>query len=224
MTTSTKNATRPSESISTRAGILKSVARTLVWFPAVIQLVRFRLAACVLGPDRAFLGVSERLAGKPGFLGAYLRASVYGKLLNRCSRDVHIGYGTVLSKRAAVIEDHVYTGRSCSLGWVQLERDVMLADHVVIPSGGKTHSVAPGVPPRMMDNEYSVVRLGEGTWVGSSAVIMADVGRFCTIGAGAVVTKPIPDYSIAVGCPARVISTQRPAEADTPPAATASAH
>ncbi|MBN1912030.1 MAG: hypothetical protein JW818_20070, partial [Pirellulales bacterium] len=34
---------------------------------------------------------------------------------------------------------------------------------------------------------------------------LADVGRHCVIGAGAVVTEPIPDYAVAVGVPARVI-------------------
>ena len=33
------------------------------------------------------------------------------------------------------------------------------------------------------------------------------IGKHCVIGAGAVVTKSIPDYSIAVGVPARVINT-----------------
>ena len=40
-------------------------------------------------------------------------------------------------------------------------------------------------------------------------MIMNDVGTGCVIGAGAVVTKPIPDYSIAVGVPAKVIKKRR---------------
>ena len=34
---------------------------------------------------------------------------------------------------------------------------------------------------------------------------MADVGKHCVVGAGSVVTKPLPDYAIAVGAPAKVI-------------------
>ena len=56
--------------------------------------------------------------------------------------------------------------------------------------------------------ERRLVRIGEGTWVGSAAVVMADVGRHCVIGAGSVVTKPIPDYSIAAGVPAVVIRSR----------------
>ena len=38
-------------------------------------------------------------------------------------------------------------------------------------------------------------------------IIGASVGRHCVIGANAVVTKDIPDYSVAVGSPARVIKS-----------------
>jgi len=40
---------------------------------------------------------------------------------------------------------------------------------------------------------------------------MADVGEHCIVGAGSVVTKPIPDFSVAVGNPARVIRSNMPA-------------
>ena len=46
--------------------------------------------------------------------------------------------------------------------------------------------------------------IGRDTWVGDRATVLADVGRHCVIGAGAVVTEPIPDYAIAVGVPAKV--------------------
>lgn len=53
------------------------------------------------------------------------------------------------------------------------------------------------------------VTVGEGSWVGSGAVLLADVGHHCVIGAGSVVTRPIPDYAIAAGVPAKVIRDRR---------------
>ena len=53
----------------------------------------------------------------------------------------------------------------------------------------------------------------KGTWMGSAAVVLADVGQHCVVGAGAVVTSPIPDYAVAAGVPARVIRSRRPAPA-----------
>jgi acetyltransferase-like isoleucine patch superfamily enzyme len=50
------------------------------------------------------------------------------------------------------------------------------------------------------------VVIGEGSWIGENACIIgAHVGRNCVIGANAVVTSDIPDYSVAVGVPAVVI-------------------
>lgn len=45
------------------------------------------------------------------------------------------------------------------------------------------------------------------TWIGTNVSIIGNVniGKHCVIGANSVVTHNIPDYSVAVGCPARVI-------------------
>uniref|UniRef100_UPI00404839CE DapH/DapD/GlmU-related protein n=1 Tax=Algoriphagus sp. TaxID=1872435 RepID=UPI00404839CE len=54
----------------------------------------------------------------------------------------------------------------------------------------------------------SPVFIGSGTWIGENvSIIGASVGRNCVIGANSVVTKNIPDYSVAVGIPAKVIKT-----------------
>jgi acetyltransferase-like isoleucine patch superfamily enzyme len=50
------------------------------------------------------------------------------------------------------------------------------------------------------------VKIGDGTWLGENVcVIGANIGKNCVIGANSVVTKNIPDYSIAVGMPAKII-------------------
>ena len=54
--------------------------------------------------------------------------------------------------------------------------------------------------------QISPVRIGEGSWLGENVcVIGANIGKHCVIGANSVVTHDIPDYSIAVGVPAKVI-------------------
>jgi acetyltransferase-like isoleucine patch superfamily enzyme len=49
------------------------------------------------------------------------------------------------------------------------------------------------------------ITIGKNTWIGMNCAIMADVGRNCVIGFNSVVTKPIPDYSVACGNPARIV-------------------
>lgn len=55
------------------------------------------------------------------------------------------------------------------------------------------------------------VRIGRGTWVGERTAILrgAQIGRSCAIGANSVVRGEIPDFSVAVGAPARVVGSTR---------------
>ena len=56
--------------------------------------------------------------------------------------------------------------------------------------------------------QIGTVVIGEGSWLGENVcVIGANVGKNCVIGANSVVTKDIPDYSVAVGVPAKVIKS-----------------
>jgi acetyltransferase-like isoleucine patch superfamily enzyme len=62
-----------------------------------------------------------------------------------------------------------------------------------------------------VNSEVQPVHIGYGTFVGVNAVILPGValGRCCLVGAGAVVTKSAPDYSILGGNPATVIGDVR---------------
>jgi acetyltransferase-like isoleucine patch superfamily enzyme len=60
-----------------------------------------------------------------------------------------------------------------------------------------------------METAFKQVTIGEWVWIGGNAVILPGVtlGDHVVIGAGSVVTKDIPSYSVAVGNPARIIKT-----------------
>lgn len=62
---------------------------------------------------------------------------------------------------------------------------------------------------RSLPKKYREITIGTGAWIGNNCVIMANVGKGSVIGAGTVVTKDIPEYSIAVGNPARVIAQRQ---------------
>lgn len=59
--------------------------------------------------------------------------------------------------------------------------------------------------------EEKPVHIGNDVWIGDKVVIMPGVhiGDGCIIGAGAVVTRDIPAYSIAAGVPAKVIKSRK---------------
>lgn len=59
-----------------------------------------------------------------------------------------------------------------------------------------------------------VVHINEDTWIGAGVIILpgVNIGKCSIIGSGAIVVKDIPDYSIAVGNPAKVIKKINPNE------------
>src|SRR5439155_25190154 len=103
-------------------------------------------------------------------------------------------------------DENVYVGPRCHLGLVHVERDALLGPGVHVPSGARTHGTADSTRPiREQEHSRTVVRIGAGAWIGSTAVVMADVGANTVVGAGAVVTKPLPENVVAAGVPAKVL-------------------
>lgn len=73
-----------------------------------------------------------------------------------------------------------------------------------------THSTAKRcVTDRKVALERSPVSIGHSTFIGANAVVQMGVtiGDHCIVGAGAVVSVDLPDFSVAVGVPARVVGT-----------------
>lgn len=58
---------------------------------------------------------------------------------------------------------------------------------------------------------YSETVIGEGSWVGANAVLLPGVrvGKGAVVGAGAVVTKDVPDFAVVVGVPAKIIKYRK---------------
>jgi acetyltransferase-like isoleucine patch superfamily enzyme len=179
-----------------------AVATTLV-LPA---FVLYRLGSACLGREKAFPGWSQAFALLPGISGAYLRRAFYRLVLPQCRSGSWISFGTVFSHPTAQVGRDVYVGVFCCLGDVTLEDDVLLGSHISIMNGGAQHGIERlDIPIREQPGTWPRITIGRDSWIGDRAVILADVGKHCVIGAGSVVTRPIPDYAIALGAPARVL-------------------
>lgn len=97
--------------------------------------------------------------------------------------------------------NHIY-----ATGKIVIEENVLTADKVYISDNLHTYQ-DPDIPILHQPiRQLQTVTIGKGSWIGeNSCIIGANVGRNCVIGANSVVTHDIPDYSIAVGAPARII-------------------
>jgi virginiamycin A acetyltransferase len=189
--------------------IVKAIGRLAAAAAVSPFLLWHWLWALLIGPDRALEGSSEALSLLPGLAGQYLRRAFLAWMLAECHPTAVICFGVLFSKAGARIGPNVYIGPRCHIGLVHIERDALLAAGVHVTSGARTHGIDdPSRPIREQEGSATLVRIGAGAWVGSAAIVMADVGRDTVVGAGAVVTKALPDGVVAAGVPARVLRSR----------------
>lgn len=186
--------------------LTKALARACAALLVSWRLLICRAAGHLLGRERAFGAASESIGRIPGLRGVYMRQAFYRQTLAACGSDVYFGWQTVFSKTAARVGDGVYFGRRCTVGLAEIGAHTMLSDGVQVLSGSRQHEFTPGDsrPYKDRPQQYSTVRIGTNAWIGTNAVVMADVGSSAVVAAGAVVTEPVPDLTLAAGIPATV--------------------
>lgn len=121
------------------------------------------------------------------YSGVRLEVGKNGKLI--------IKNGTYINRNTLIIANKlVEIGKDCKISW-----DVIIMDSDLHPMPGETQL-----------NDKPVI-IGNNVWIGCRAIILkgVNIGDGAIIAAGSVVTKDIPEYSIAAGVPAKVISNYR---------------
>jgi len=186
--------------------ILKAAVRALATIAVAPALLSYAIRARIIGRDRALAGSTQALALLPGLVGQYLRRAFLARTLDACHETAAIEFGTVFSQAGARVGERAYIGPRCHIGLADIGPDTLIAAGVHIPSGPRTHGTgAIAIPMREQEGSPTLIRIGAGAWIGSAAVVMADVGADSIVGAGAVVTKPVPDRVVVAGVPARIV-------------------
>jgi acetyltransferase-like isoleucine patch superfamily enzyme len=133
----------------------------------------------------------------------------------RIGNGVFLGRNSILSCKEGdiVVEDNVNIGFNCevvSLSKVSLGKNTMLAAYAYVIGGGHKHD-RHDIPILDQDRISNGISIGEDVWLGAGSRIMdgTKIGNHSIIGANAVVTKDIPEFSIAVGIPAKVTRDRR---------------
>lgn len=123
---------------------------------------------------------------------------------------IHCGQKAIKSShRNVTIGDKAYIGPNCVLlgeGGIEIGKNCEIAPGVVITSQQHTYTRL-DIPMKDQPAEMLAVILEDDVWLGCNASVLPGVriGKGSVIGAGAVVNKDIPAYSVAVGVPAKVI-------------------
>lgn len=102
--------------------------------------------------------------------------------------DCRIGMGTVL------------------IGPITIGNQVILAQNIAISGLNHTYTDI-NLPIRQQKVTTALITIEDEVWIGANAVITAGItiGKHSVIAGGAVVTKSIPPYSVAVGNPAKIV-------------------
>ena len=110
--------------------------------------------------------------------------------------------GIILKKRSGINMNCYFGGE----GGIEIGENTQIGPHVCMLSTNHTFSNKKK-PIRDQPLVYKKIIIENDVWIGANVTILAGIkiGKGSVIGAGALVNKDIPEYSIAVGVPAKVI-------------------
>lgn len=192
---------------------------TTLFYALVLPLgITARVAWRSLGVYEPFEFFAHIVALAPGRLGNWMRGCYYHQTLAESHLNNNYNFGVIITKPDARIGRGVGIGKYSSVGLVSIGEGVVIAGYVSVLSGRYQHNLTdPTRPIYDRSDTFSRVSIGPHSYIGEHSTVMADVGERTIVGAGAVVVKPLTDYVVAVGNPARKVKERlRPDTAHRP--------
>ncbi|EJF07464.1 acetyltransferase (isoleucine patch superfamily) [Thiovulum sp. ES] len=128
------------------------------------------------------------------------------KFTNSCGKNIRV-------KHNADISPNIWIGKNSELGTrCMIHGNVHIGDNVIMGPDVKIYArnhkyERLDTPIREQGKHYLKTEIANDVWIGANSIITAGVkiGNHAIIGAGAVVTKDIPDFAIVGGVPAKII-------------------
>lgn len=129
------------------------------------------------------------------------------KFVEYCGKNVNFEKGAKFNPELS-IGDNSGVGVNCELsGKIVIGKDVMMGPNCIMRTYSHKHDRLDIPMTEQGFEEEKIMYIGDDVWIGTNVIILpgANVGSHCIIGAGAVVTKDVPDYAVVGGVPAKVI-------------------
>jgi acetyltransferase-like isoleucine patch superfamily enzyme len=197
--------------LSPLPGIVFSVLRARVYrtvMGAVGPGCLIEQGVRLLVPRRIYLG-PRVMVGEGCFLDAN---TSQGRI--ELQDDVWLSRGSyvVAGQAEVLIGPDSYVGHRCLMyghAGIRVGRDVLLANDVQLICGNHTFGRR-DVPIRAQPPEGRPIVIEDDVWLGASVIVLGGVtvGQGSVVGAGSVVTRTLPPYSIARGVPAQVVGVR----------------
>jgi acetyltransferase-like isoleucine patch superfamily enzyme len=160
--------------------------------------------------DRFFLMISESISLIPFLFGIVIREAFYKKALDACGDNLVIEFGAYFYYKQNTVGDNVLISAYTTLHHCDIGSNVLVGGGCRLLSGSRQHNYSrTDIPMTQQGGQMKRIRIGNDVWIGDNSVIMSDIEEGCIIGAGSVVTKKFPAYSICAGNPATVIKKRK---------------
>ena len=135
------------------------------------------------------------------------------KIFKFCGSNVNIGKGARFGDgKNLVIGNNSGIGLNCKVpNNLIIGEDVMMGPNVII-FGSNHNFERTDIPMRLQGMKtYSPVIIEDDVWIGSNTIIMPGlkIKKGTIIGAGSIVTKEFPEFSIVAGNPAKLIKSRK---------------
>lgn len=181
--------------------------------------ILFKIKRNIFPSIRGFLLQTKYILNNKIVIGKKIRIKARFEHVLHPGCQCTIGNKVIIGKNSTIavtsmgylcIADSVGLGDNNQIvchGNITIGKNTILGPNVLIYDHNHKFNAQLGV--NRFEYDVDEVKIGEGCWIGSNCVILKGVhiGNKCIIGAGSIVTKNIPDNSVAVGNPAKVIKT-----------------
>lgn len=116
-----------------------------------------------------------------------------GRIINKHADNLDIAAGVSLNGLVDLIHP------------IKIEKDAFFGHDVTLLTGGHDYQLFG--EERKGSNSGGAIHIKEGAWIASKAIIIGPcvIGEHSVVGAGSVVTKDVPPYTVVAGNPARFI-------------------